>query len=96
MDTKTREELNALSKRAFGASSKWQKLVNNGIYEEYSRDREVMVPTANGQLMKKTFTDKKKMARRYSVEEVRKLMEGILENNALSEGEVVETVTSKE
>ena len=93
MDTKTREELNALSKRAFGTSSKWQKLVNDGFYEEFTRDREVMIPKANGELMKKVFTDKKKVARRYSVEEVRKLMEDILEKSNGSNVGAIETGT---
>ena len=78
MDRKTRENLNSLSKKAFGKSSKWQKLVNNGIYEPYERDREVMVPRANGTAVKKVFTDKKFVCRRYTVEEVTKLMTDIL------------------
>ena len=78
MDRKTREELNALSKKVFGSTSKWQKLVNNGVAEPFERDREVMVTTANGQLVKKVFTDRKYVNKRYSVEEVRKLMESLV------------------
>lgn len=74
MDRNTREELNSLSKEVFGSSSRWQKFVNKGVSEPFERDREVMIPKANGQFVKKTFTDKKSIVRRYSVEEVRKLM----------------------
>jgi hypothetical protein len=78
-----RHELNALSKQVFGTSSRWQKIVQNGVSEPYSRDREVMVPGPNG-IQKKTFTDTKNVIRRYTVDEVRTLMQGILaQSNAL-------------
>lgn len=77
MNRQTREELNTLSKLAFGSRSKWQKLVNNGFSENLERDREVMVPTTKG-LELKTFTDKKYVNRHYTVEEVRKVMTDIL------------------
>lgn len=79
MDRKTREELNTLSKEVFGTSSRWQKLVNGGVSEPYEREREVMVPRANGTVVKKTFTDKKSVVRRMTVEEVTKLMKDLLE-----------------
>ncbi len=79
MDRKTREELNEMSKKVFGTASKWQKLVNDGVKDTYERDREVMVPAANGSLLKKTFTDRKYVLKRYSVEEVRKLMQDVLD-----------------
>lgn len=79
MNRQTREELNTLSKLAFGSRSKWQKLVNNGFSENLERDREVMVPTTKG-LELKTFTDKKYVNRHYTVEEVRKVMMDILDD----------------
>ncbi len=79
MDRKAREELNEMSKKVFGTTSKWQKLVNKGVAEPYQREREVMVPGANGNLLKKTFTDTKHVKKRYSVEEVRKLMQDELD-----------------
>lgn len=78
MDRKTREELNKMSKEVFGSSSRWQKLVNKGIAEPYERQREVMVPKANGAVMKKTFTDKKSVVRHMTVEEVTNLMKDML------------------
>lgn len=84
MDSNTKQELNELSKRAFGASSRWRKLVDNGIKQPVEKDREVMVPAANGRLVKKTFTDRKIVIKRFSVDEVRTLMLGILNrDNAL-------------
>lgn len=73
-----RQELNALSKQVFGTTSRWQKLVNKGVAEPFERDREVMVPRADGTLVKKTFTDKKYVLKHYSVEEVEKLMTDVL------------------
>jgi hypothetical protein len=78
MDRKTRDELNQLSKQVFGTSSRWQKIVNNGVAEPMSRERDVIVPTSKG-LKTKTYTDKKTVVRHYSVDEVKKLMEDILE-----------------
>lgn len=78
MTYKEKQELNALSKEAFGRSSKWQKLVDEGITEPMEREREVMVPSSSGGLEKKVFLDKKTVLRRYSVEEVRSLMLEIL------------------
>jgi len=72
-----REELNLLSKQAFGTTSKWQKLVNDGVKEPFERERKVMVPTSKG-LREKTFVDRKSVLRRYTVEEVKKLMTDIL------------------
>jgi hypothetical protein len=79
MNRQTREELNALSKKVFGASSKWKKLMNSGILEPMERQREVMVPTRTGRIEKQTFTDRKCVIKRYTAEEVKKLMEDILE-----------------
>jgi len=78
MDRQTREELNSLSKEAFGSSSRWQKLVNNGFAEPHEREREVMVPR-NGSVIKKVFKDRKSILKRYSVDEIRKVMTEILE-----------------
>lgn len=79
MKRELRDQLNQLSKEVFGTSSRWQKIINNGVLEPYERDREVMIPRANGTLDKKTFTDKKTVVRHYSVEEVLTLMNEILE-----------------
>jgi hypothetical protein len=79
MTRKTREELNALSKEVFGTSSRWQKIVSNGVSEPFQKDREVMVPQG-GRIVKKTFTDNKSVLRRYSVAEVTELMNKILED----------------
>lgn len=79
MDRKTREELNTLSKEVFGTSSRWKKIMDNGVLEPYEREREVLIPTANGRLLKKTFTDKKTVVRHYSLKEVRDLMNELLE-----------------
>lgn len=78
MTRQEREELNNLSKQAFGTSSKWKKLMDNGFPEVYERDREVLVPKANGQITKKTFTDKKSIIKHYSLEEVKKVMLDII------------------
>ncbi len=77
-----REELNALSKECFGTTSRWQKIVNNGVAEPMERKREVMVPSCGG-FAKKTFTDRKSVVRRYSVEEVKALMEDILKDRKI-------------
>lgn len=78
MDRKTREELNKLSKEVFGTSSRWQKIMDKGVAEPHERDREVMIPGPKG-LEKKVFTDKKSIVKHYSLEEVRQLMNDILE-----------------
>lgn len=75
---KERLELNEMSKQVFGTSSRWQKIVNNGVAEPYERDREVMVPTSGG-VEKKVYTDTKNVLRRYSIEEVKKLMTDIIQ-----------------
>ena len=76
-----RQELNALSKKAFGSSSRWQKLITKGFAEPVERQREVMVPNKKGVPTMKTFTDKKKVVRHYTVEELRKLMEEVIALN---------------
>lgn len=79
MTRNEREQLNSLSKQAFGTSSRWAKIVANGTVDKLSRDREVMVPSANGNAIEtKVFTDHKNVTRRYTVEEVKTLMEDIL------------------
>jgi hypothetical protein len=83
MTRNEREELNQLSLRAFGSSSKWVKLVNKGVLEPMQREREVMVPKANGQLVKKTFVDRKNVVKRYTVDEVKALMLQILTPTAI-------------
>ena len=75
-----RQELNELSKKVFGTSSRWQKIVNNGVAEPYEREHEVMVPNSRGGVTKKVFKHKKNVLRRYTVQEIRTLMEDILNN----------------
>lgn len=97
MNRKTREELNEMSKKVFGTSSRWQKIVNNGIAEPYERDRKVMVPRANGTLVEKVFVDKKSVVKHYTVDEVRKLMQDILEsrNTVKSTDKQIESETTE-
>lgn len=45
VDSQTRQELNALSKEVFGASSRWQKLVTNGYSELVTEEVEELVPS---------------------------------------------------
>ena len=80
MEYKTRKELDELSLRAFGTSSKWKKLVDKGIPQLYERDREVIVPNKDGQLSKKVYTEQKYVTKRYTAEEVKKHMMQILED----------------
>lgn len=83
MTYQERQQLNTLSAQVFGSSSRWKKIVDNGTVDRLSRDREVLVPGSNGPVTK-VFTDTKDVIRRYSVEEVRELMQGILnQRNAL-------------
>lgn len=82
MNRKTREELNALSKKVFGSSSKWQKIVNQGVAQPYERDRKVMIPKANGQLEEKVFTERKFVVEHMTVEQVRAKMEQVLVDRA--------------
>lgn len=77
MTYQERQELNTLSKLVFGTSSRWQKIVNNGVAEPHSRDREVVIPGPSG-LKTKIFTDTKNIVKHFNVAEVKKLMETIL------------------
>jgi hypothetical protein len=91
MEYKTRQELNALSLKAFGTSSRWQKLVNNGTLQAYERDRQVVVPE-NGIFTKKVFTDRKVEIKRFTVEEVKKHMMQILEDRHNAEKKRLEAI----
>lgn len=82
MDSKTKQELNELSKQVFGKSSRWQKWVNKGIPEPFQKDRQVLIPNRNGTFTTKTFTDTKYVLKHYTVEEVRKFMEDVLSDRA--------------
>ena len=82
MTRNEKQELNEMSKKVYGTSSKWKKLVDYGFPEEFSRDREVLVPKANGELTKRTFTDKKFVMHRFTVEEVKKIMQDELDRRA--------------
>lgn len=77
MDRKIKEELNELSKSVFGSSSRWRKLVENGVPQPVERQREVMVPNRMGGLEMKTFTDRKNVVKRYTIDEVRELMKAL-------------------
>lgn len=44
MDRQTREEMNALSKEVFGASSRWQKLLTKGYPKLLTEEVEETVP----------------------------------------------------
>lgn len=77
MDRKTTEELNELSKKAFGSSSRWRKIVEKGVPEPMSRQREVTLPNKSGGLEVKVFTDHKNVLKRYSVDEIRDLMKAL-------------------
>jgi hypothetical protein len=44
IDRKTRDELSALSKEVFGASSRWQKLMNDGVQELLTEEVTELVP----------------------------------------------------
>lgn len=97
---KEKQELNELSLRVFGTSSRWQKIVNYGVAEPFVREREVMVASPKGPV-KKVFTDKKSVIKHYTVEEVRKLMLDLLETHkalstAVPTEQIVENNVSSE
>ncbi len=77
-----RQELNALSLKAFGSQSKWKKFIEYGFLETWTRNREAMVHGEDGKLDKKTFADKKLVTKHPTVEEIRKAMTDILEKQA--------------
>lgn len=79
MDRQTQQRLNELSKKVFGASSRWRKLVEKGVVEPVSSYKEVMIPNRNGTVSKKVFKDNKCVLHRYSVVEVEKLMNDMAE-----------------
>ncbi len=79
MTYQERKELNELSKKVFGALSKWQKICDAGVPEPMEREREVMVPDGKGGITKKIFTDRKSVIKHYSPQEIRKIMEEIIE-----------------
>ena len=81
MSSKEREELNTLSLRAFGASSRWKKLVEKGFNHHYQDTVEKLVPNrANGILEKQQFSVPKAVHVRHTYESVKTLMEKILSN----------------
>lgn len=96
MEHKTVQELNALSLKAFGSSSRWHKLVNKGVPQLYERDREVMIVVeGTGKLGKNLYTDQKVMIKRYTVEEVRTLMVKTIENKEKAIKEAEEAAIAK-
>lgn len=92
MKRELREELNRLAKEVFGTSSRWQKIVNNGVAEPHTRERQAMVPVG-GTLQLKTFVDKKDIVRHYSVDEVLKLMKDLLDTRNGLEAKYAESST---
>jgi glycyl-tRNA synthetase beta subunit len=59
MERQTREEMNALSKEVFGASSRWQKLVRKGYSKVVTRQVEETVPAEKeGEEPKTIMVDK--------------------------------------
>lgn len=94
MEYKTRQELNDLSLRAFGTSSRWQKLVNKGIPQAYERDRQVMVVEKDGSLGKKLFTDRKVELKRFTIDEVKTQMVQILEDRANAQKKQAEALAA--
>src|ERR1700676_803812 len=80
-----RQELNAMSEKAFGSQSKWKKLLDNGYYETWTRDREAMVPGPDGKMDKRTFTDKKYVSKYPTVEEIRKYMVDEIEKRSTTD-----------
>lgn len=81
MNRKITEEMNALSKEAYGSSSRWRKLIEKGLPELWEREKEVMVPTRNGDVKKKVFKEHKYCLKRFTLEEVKADMEKIIEGN---------------
>ena len=78
-----REELNALSLKVFGTSSKWKKLVEKGFYHHYDDTAEKVVPnTLTGRLEKQQFSVPKSVHIRHTNESVKALMEKILADRA--------------
>lgn len=69
-----RQELNTLSEKAFGTASRWKKLLENGYYETWARDRQAMVTGPDGKMDKRTFTERKQVAKYPTLEEIRKFM----------------------
>lgn len=94
MERKVREELNELSKKVFGASSRWQKIVDKGVLEPMERTREAMI-MVNGVPEKKTFTDRKSVKKHYTVDEVRNLMlSELVQRNALVHKQAIPTLAN--
>ena len=89
MNRELKSEMNKLSLEVFGSSSRWQKIVNNGISEPYERDREVIIPK-NGKITKQIVTDTKNIMVRYTADEVKKMMEDVLEQRKLDLAKVQE------
>jgi hypothetical protein len=80
MTREVRENLNRLSKEVFGTSSRWAKIVNNGVAEPMEREREVTVPDGKGGVKVKTFKDKKTVIKHYTPDEVCSMMLEILQS----------------
>jgi hypothetical protein len=96
MEYKTRQELNELSLKAFGVSSRWKKIMEYGVPELYERDREVVVPNiAMGKLEKKVFTDQKVVTKYYTAEEVKTYMMKIIEDRSTREKLKLEAALSE-
>lgn len=91
MERKLREELNALSKQVFGTSSRWKKIVDRGSPDAYDEDQTKVVPNAlTGKLEQKTFKKRHQVLRRYTVEQIKEVMETILKKNTTTQEAVIE------
>lgn len=72
------EEMNALSKEVYGSSSRWRKLMDKGVPELWEREKEVVIPTRNGQVKTKVFKEHKYSIKRFTLEEVKEEMLKVL------------------
>ncbi len=98
MERRVKEELKELSKKAFGTSSKWEKLINQGALQPMQRERKAMV-VERGRPVEKTFTDRKNVVKHFTVEEVRQFMLDILkerEEAAAKAEEIKKNIFAKE
>ena len=98
IDRKLKEELKDLSLKVFGASSRWQKLVEKGTQEPMQRERTAMI-LEKGQPVEKTFIDRKSVTKFYTPEEVKALLTDIVREReeAIAKGKALsESILAKE
>ncbi len=78
MNRTTIDEMNELSKRCFGTTSRWKKILDNGVAEPLPDETKVVPNFATKQLESRTFKSHKSVIKRYTFQEVKELMESIL------------------